>query len=127
MKKGLYLSLQSGFTPIATDLLTKAVHHFGFAFVDDKFIPGIAVVLSHVFILLLTYLHIPSLEERRVSQAIDKKRKKLKEMIASCTSDAQKSKYQEMLNELDVKELESLDIGIAESLSDLSEQKSTSE
>lgn len=81
-----YLACQAWCTPVANMLLIKLGDFVGLSKDFDSFIPGLAVVASHFFLLLLTFINVPSIEDVRFSMDVKKSEKLLKNLKKNTTN-----------------------------------------
>ncbi|MET3701515.1 hypothetical protein [Citrobacter sp. UYEF32] len=72
-----YLACQAWCTPWANMILIKTAAFVGLSSDFNSFIPGVAVVVAHFFLLLLTLINVPSGEDLRFRVDLRKARKNL--------------------------------------------------
>ncbi|QHM71308.1 hypothetical protein [Mixta intestinalis] len=80
-----YLACQAWCTPLVNLLLVKLGAVVGLSKDFNYFIPGLAVVASHFFLLLLMLINVPSIEDVRFKMDISKSRKLLENLKKECT------------------------------------------
>ncbi len=75
-----YLAGQVWCTPLANWILVKICAHVGLPPDFNAFIPGLAVAVAHFFLLALTFINVPSIEDVRCSVDIRTSRKRLESL-----------------------------------------------
>ncbi|AYN29984.1 hypothetical protein D8682_25210 [Buttiauxella sp. 3AFRM03] len=75
-----YLAGQAWCTPLANMVLLKGSAFIGLSSDFNSFIPGLAVVVSHFFLLALTFINVPSQEDVRVAVDLRRSRKNLNKL-----------------------------------------------
>ncbi|HGY3717978.1 TPA: hypothetical protein ACNVDX_003661 [Citrobacter gillenii] len=75
-----YLAGQVWCTPLANWLLVKICAYAGLPPDFNAFIPGLAVAVAHFFLLALTFINVPSIEDVRFNVDIRKSRKRLENL-----------------------------------------------
>ncbi|MDY3573513.1 hypothetical protein RCJ86_04900 [Enterobacter ludwigii] len=92
-----YLACQAWCTPVANLILVKLGVLVGLSKDFNSFIPGLAVVVAHFFLLLLTLINVPSIEDVRFKVDVAKSRKLLEKMKRDATSEKEKTEIDEAL------------------------------
>lgn len=101
-----YLALQIWFTSVATWLLGKACLHYDLPSDLNTFLPGVSVAISHIIILCLTLLRIPSIEEVRKKNAVSNARKMILAQLKDPNlTDEERQRCQEALSFIRSKEV----------------------
>lgn len=86
-----YLACQAWCTPIANMLLLKFSNHLGISDDFHAFIPGLAVTVSHFFLLAISFINVPSYEDVRVSVSMKRSRR----ILLNCLKNPDLSPSQE--------------------------------
>ncbi|MFG0494890.1 hypothetical protein [Raoultella sp. zjy_5] len=92
-----YIACQAWCTPVANLILVKLGVLVGLSKDFNSFIPGLAVVVAHFFLLLLTLINVPSIEDVRFKVDVAKSRKLLEKMKREATSEKEKTEIDEAL------------------------------
>ncbi|SAF46234.1 hypothetical protein [Enterobacter kobei] len=92
-----YLACQAWCTPVANLILVKLGVLVGLSKDFNSFIPGLAVVVAHFFLLLLTLINVPSIEDVRFKVDVAKSRKLLEKMKSEATSEKEITEIEEAL------------------------------
>lgn len=86
-----YLACQAWCTPVANLMLVKLSALVGLSKDFDSFIPGLAVVVAHFFLLLITLINVPSIEDVRFNVDVSKSRKMLEKLRREAISDEERT------------------------------------
>lgn len=92
-----YLACQAWCTPVANLILVKLGVLVGLSKDFNSFIPGLAVVVAHFFLLLLTLINVPSIEDVRLKVDVRKSRKLLEQMKREATTEKEKTEIDDAL------------------------------
>ncbi|HFK2821961.1 MULTISPECIES: hypothetical protein [Raoultella] len=92
-----YLACQAWCTPVANLILVKLGVLVGLSKDFNSFIPGLAVVVAHFFLLLLTLINVPSIEDVRFKVDVAKSQKLLEKMKREAASEKEKTEIDEAL------------------------------
>ncbi|EFA4158460.1 TPA: hypothetical protein J1731_000044 [Escherichia coli] len=105
IQQSKYVASQAWCTPVANYLLVKASAYVGLPTDFNAFLPGLAVVIAHFFLLLLTFVNVPSIEDVRFKVDVARARKSLIKMRGNA-SDAEKESIDNALAVLRSKQIE---------------------
>lgn len=92
-----YLACQAWCTPVANLILVKLGTYIGLSKDFDSFIPGLAVVVAHFFLLLLTLVNVPSVEDVRFKVNVAKSQKLLEKLKLQAVSKKEKDDIEKAL------------------------------
>lgn len=92
-----YLACQAWCTPVANLLLVKLSAYIGLSKDFDSFIPGLAVVVAHFFLLLLTLINVPSIEDVRFRVDVAKSQKLLEKIKQQAATTQEKEEIEKAL------------------------------
>ncbi|EIQ3253501.1 TPA: hypothetical protein UOV73_001756 [Escherichia coli] len=87
IQQSKYVASQAWCTPVANYLLVKASAYIGLPADINAFLPGVAVVIAHFFLLLLTFVNVPSIEDVRFRVDVARARKTLTKMRADASDE----------------------------------------
>lgn len=112
-----YLACQAWCTPVANLLLVKLGAYIGLSKDFDSFIPGLAVVVAHFFLLLLTLINVPSIEDVRFNVGVAKTQKMLEKLKKQASTEEEKAEIEKALvalrSKLIAKSLKDVDHSLA--------------
>lgn len=100
-----YLAGQVWCTPLANWILVKVCAHVGLTTDFNTFIPGLAVAVSHFFLLALTFINVPSIEDVRFNVDIKKSKKLLEGLKAGDLTPEQRQEIDGALSAIRSKQI----------------------
>ncbi len=104
-----YLAMQAWFTTMITSGLTHVIGFLPQLSFVQPLTPGAAVAISHLIILGIAFIGIPSINDIRVKNEIKAAKKHIHKCLTNNDlSDEQRAHYNQCLIDLDIKVLENI-------------------